>query len=766
MTEITLDQAFQQAVSLHQNGNPGEALGIYQQILNVAPEHIDCLKLAGISHMQLGDTESAITLLKKTVTLKPDYNDAHYNLGVVYQARTEWAHAEAAFRRVIELAPTNAAALQNLGSVLVPQGRMEEATDCFRKAVEIKPDFPEAFNSLGQMQRRNGALEEAVAFFKKALSLNPGFSEAHYNLGLTLKRLGRKEEAVDSFKRVTELDPDNAEATYDYGASLQALNRNEDALPVLRRAVEIRPDYTPVYNNLGNVLQILGDTDAGIEAYNKAIELDPKNADAYSNLGAALQSNGQLDIAVAAFRKATAITPDHANAFNNLGTVLLAAGDQTGSINAFHRALDIQPDYVDAHRNLLAALLYLPDLSEDEIFDEHLTFAKKHAHHLSSPPVFSNSIDPERRLKIGYFTSDFRDHPVGTNLKPVIENFDRNAFEVTCYAEVLREDRETERFKALADNWRNTVRKSDEEVADMIRADQIDILVFLAGRFDSNRPIVSTLRPAPIQVSFHDGATSGCKEMDYWLTDVVLHPDDTKEKFTEELYRLPVFYQYTPMTNAPPVYPLPAEKTGRVTFCSFNNPRKINDQVISLWSEVLKVVPESRLLLKYRNLFTEETLREKWIKRFEKFGVSRDRLDFMSSIDKQDQTDTHLAYYEKVDIALDTFPFNGATTTFEGLSMGVPVITLMGESFISRAAGSLVTHIGHPEFAANSQESYVEIASTLAADLPRLAELRRNLRNEVAASRLCDHESYTGSLEAAYHEIWRRWCQSQKANTS
>jgi len=517
---------------------------------------------------------------------------------------------------------------------------------------------------------------------------------------------------------------------------------------------------------LGNTLQLLGDKEGGIEAYKKAIELDPKNADAYSNLGAALLSKGQLDASVAAFRKATDITPDHANAFNNLGNALLESGEEDAAKKAFQRALEIQPDYVDAHRNLLACILYMPGLSQEEIFAEHLAFVERHGHTPSKEPGFRNSPDPERRLKIGYFTSDFRNHPIGANLKPALEKCDRDAFEIICYAQVQREDEETKKFRALADHWRNTVGKSDEDVADMIRNDEIDILVTLAGRFDSNRPMVSSLRPAPVQVSFHDGATSGCKEMDYWLTDTILHPVNTSELFTEELYHLPIFYQYTAMKNPPPISPLPAQKTGHITFCSFNNPRKINNQVIALWSDVLKAVPGSSLILKYHNLFTEKSLQERWIDRFEKFGISRDRIELTSSMNEQGAQDSHLTYYERVDIALDPFPFNGATTTFEALSMGVPVITLMGESFISRAAGSLVTHTGHPELAAGSRESYIETARDLAADLPRLAELRARLRNDVATSSLCDGEAYTRNLEAAYHDIWRQWCLSQETDAS
>jgi len=313
----------------------------------------------------------------------------------------------------------------------------------------------------------------------------------------------------------------------------------------------------------------------------------------------------------------------------------------------------------------------------------------------------------------------------------------------------------TEKFRDCADHWRPTVNKTDARIADMIRADDIDVLVSVAGHFDNNRPLVCAHRPAPVQVSFHDGATSGLAEMDYWLTDGFLHPPGTQEIFTEELFHLPVFYQWPPIAEAPPVGPLPAEKADFVTFASFNNPAKLNDDVIGLWAEILQSVPGSRLMLKFKNIYSQPSLCDRVSAKFKAHGIDAERIEMVSSLDTITE---HLGHYAKVDIALDPFPFNGATTTYQTLWMGVPVISLAGETFISRAAGSILHHAGLDELIAETPEDYVAAARDLAADIPRLIELRAGLRDKVASSPLCAAPAYARNVEAAFREMWRWWC--------
>ena len=364
--------------------------------------------------------------------------------------------------------------------------------------------------------------------------------------------------------------------------------------------------------------------------------------------------------------------------------------------------LALKPDFVGAGKNLLYLMLNVPGLTPKELFAEHSRFAETHARGIApNAGGFTNAAAPERWLRVGYLSSDFRDHAVGRNVFPLISSHDGSAFEVFCYADVRRPDAMTERFRACVDHWISITGKSDADVAGMVRADGIDVLVCLAGRFDENRPLVPAHRAAPVQVSWYDGATSGLEEMDYWLTDGFLHPPDTREIFTEALYRLPVLYQYPPIGDAPPVGPPPVDKARYVTFASFNNPAKVNGKVIRLWAAVLKSVPGSRLLLKYRNWYGQASLRDRLIEGFAAGGIGRDRIVFAASPDSFRQ---HLDRYGEADIALDPFPFNGATTTFQALWMGVPVVSLAGETFISRMSGSILHHAGLGNLAVDTPE--------------------------------------------------------------
>jgi len=489
--------------------------------------------------------------------------------------------------------------------------------------------------------------------------------------------------------------------------------------------------------------------------YQQILSADPNQPIALHLLGVIAHQVGKNDIAVDLIGKSLAIMPDYAEAHNNLGHALQDLAKLDEAITHYHKALAIKPNFYEADRNILFAMLYVPGLSTKELFAEHLRFAKTHTQGIPrSEHKFANDPDPDRRIRIGYISSDFRNHPVGKNVYPLLSSHDRAAFEVFCYGDVSRPDAMTDQFRSCVDHWRPIAKTSDTDVAEMVRADKIDVLVNLAGHFDKNRPLICAHRTAPVQVSFHDGATSGLAEMDYWLTDSFLHPPDTQEQFTEELYRLPVFYQYPLYEDAPPVETLPADKTGGITFGSFNNPAKVNEDVIRLWAKVLNSVAGSRLLLKYKNWYGQASLQDRMTEQFAAVGINRERIIFAAS---SDTFAKHLAHYGKIDIALDPFPFNGATTTFQALWMGVPVITLCGKTFISRAAGSLLQHVDLGDLAADTPEAYVRCAQNLAEDLDSLRTLRASLRGCMAASALCDAVAYTRNLEAAFRKIWQNW---------
>ncbi len=564
-------------------------------------------------------------------------------------------------------------------------------------------------------------------------------------------------------ERTGTLTPENAKAHSYLGLTLQETERLQEAVDCYRTAIDLDPDYAIAHNNLGSVLQDLGKWEEAVASCRKAIAINPDYAEAYNNLGNALKDLGALEDAVTSYQKALAIKPEFTGAHNHLGLALQDLGLLEEALASYNEALATRSDYVDAGRNLLFVALNIPELTPQELFSEHLRFAENHAPGIDrSAEDLTNDPTPGRRLRVGYLSSDFHNHPVGNNVFPLLSSHDRTEFEIFCYANVRRPDALTERFRSTVDHWRPITGKADSEVAGMVRADAIDVLVCLAGRFDGNRPLVSAWRAAPVQISFHDGATSGLEEMDYWLTDSFLHPPDTAEMFTEELHRLEVFYQYPPIEDAPPVDALPADQAEFVTFGSFNNPAKINKKVIGLWAKVLKSVPGSRLLLKFKNLYGQASLQGRMSKSFAAHGIAPERVKFEASLDTAME---HLGRYGEVDIALDTFPFNGATTTFQAMWMGVPVVSLAGETFISRAAGSMLHQVGLGDLAVATPEAYVASARDLAGDLARLRSLREDLRERLEASSLCNAPAYARSIETAYRDMWRKWCEQPNGNT-
>lgn len=569
----------------------------------------------------------------------------------------------------------------------------------------------------------------------------------------------RYAELESRSRLLLERHPDSGLAWKLLGTALGV--QGKDALLALQKAAELLPDDVDVHNNLGNALQDIGQLTDAVDSYRRALELKPDFVSARYNLGICLVTLGQLDEAVACYRRALEIKPDYAEAHSNLGNALRDMGQFDAAVSSFRRALALQPDGMDANRGFMATILYLPALTLDELFDEHLAaVARLCAHVRKANHFFHNISDPDKKLRIGYVSSDFRNHPVGRNILPLMEHHDREKIEIYLYGDVNRVDGMTEWFQHSADAWRSIKGLNDCEAAELIRRDQIDVLVLLAGRFDGNRPLIAAYRPAPVQVSFHDPATSGLIDMDYLITDHNLSPRETRERFTERLVHLPTFYVHPPLIAVSEVGMLPQQQKGYVTFGSFNNPAKINERVVSLWAQVLQSIPGSRLLLKYKNGFGVASVKTHFLKLFELYGIPASRLDLVGA---DEDMSSHLNRYAAIDIALDTFPFTGSTTTFEALWMGVPVVTLLGDHMVARWSGAMLKKLNLDELIANNEDGYVEIAKGLAQNLDRLESMRTGLRERVAKSPLCDEKRRAHQLERVYRWMWAKWCAEHAA---
>jgi predicted O-linked N-acetylglucosamine transferase (SPINDLY family) len=392
------------------------------------------------------------------------------------------------------------------------------------------------------------------------------------------------------------------------------------------------------------------------------------------------------------------------------------------------------------------------------VFAEHRRFdASLTSAHDAAPPAFANTRDADRKLRVGWLSADMREHPVMKNLVPLLAHRDRGSFDDFFYAEPALANDIQALLRRGAAGWCPTAGLSDAQVAERIRADGIDILMLLAGHFDRNRPQVAAFRAAPVQVSIFDPATSGLAAMDYLAVDAAMAPVPRRERFTERPLRLPNIYLHPRPADAPEPGPPPLLASGRVTFGCFNNPAKLNDHVLALWARVLAEVPDSRLVLRYFNQFQSPVLRRRVDGIMARHGVDASRID-MGGADTP--AAGHLQHYAAIDVALDPFPFTGSTTTFEALWMGVPVVSLVGQTVVARWTYAMLRQVELGDLAAATPDGYVAIAARLAADRDRLVLLRRELRATVAASMLCDARRTTRHLERAQRAMWRKWCSS------
>jgi len=709
-------------------------------------------------HFQAGRLQQAEQLCLQVLEVDPDAIDALNLLAVIAGRTGRDSRAIDYLQAVLRLKPALAAAHYNLGTVLVSQRKLPEAVASFQEAVRLQPDFADAHSDLGTALLNLGRPAEAVASFQEAVRLQPDFADAHSNLGISLLNLGRPAAAVGSFQEAMRLKPDSADLPYNMGIALGRQGRLEEAAVNYRHALRLKPDHAKAYHNLGVTLTQQGKFADAAASLEQALRLKPDHAIAHHSLGIVFRAQGRLDDAIAAFRTSLQLKPDFAEAQGNLGNVLQDQGRHDDAITAYRTALQLKPDAADMHSHLIFLLLYHPGYDAEAIYSECRRWNQQHAEPLQSGiQPHSNHRDPERRLRIGYVSPDFRDHVLSLFTVPLLSHHDHRQCEIFCYANVLRADALTERLRGHADVWRRTVGLSDQQVADLVRSDQIDILVDLTMHMDNNRLLVFARKPAPIQVAWlaYPG-TTGLSTMDYRLTDPYLDPPGVFDAFySEESIRLPdTFWCYDPLTDEPPVNALPALENGFITFGCLNNFRKVNDGCLARWAQVLQAVPQSRLLL----LAPRGQQREYVLARLEQEGIVAPRLEFANQQPRLE----YFKLYQRIDLGLDPLPFNGGTTTLDAFWMGVPTLTLVGQTVVGRAGWSQVCNLGLKELAAETPEQYVALAARLAGDLSRLQELRGTLRQRMLRSPLMDGERFARNMEQAYRQMWHRWCQDRR----
>jgi predicted O-linked N-acetylglucosamine transferase (SPINDLY family) len=602
---------------------------------------------------------------------------------------------------------------------LMEQGKLAEALVNFRQAQQLAPDSPFPNYNLGLALKMQGELAQAEQYYRQAVLLKPDWQDALNNLANVLKEQGKLEEAIQYYRHLLQRHPNSAVAL----------------------------------NNLGNALQAQGKLETAIDCFRQAIQLAPNFAQAHNNLGVALKEKGELPEAFSAYQQALQLKPDYPEAYNNLAVWLQEQGQLNEAIQAYRQALKLEPNYTQAHSNLLFLLGASATVTPQQMLEEARAWQQQQITNQGIIPFSHPQANPKKRLRIGYISPDFRQHVVSHFIEPVIQYHDRDRVEVYCYAEVKFPDAVSQRLQEVADVWRFTIGLSDLQVAQLIQQDKIDILIDLAGHTRHNRLKALAYKPAPLQATYLGYfATTGLTALDYWITDAVLHSDNTQEKTTETIWRLPRCYiSYQPDAEAPPVSPPPCLEQGIITFGCFNNFQKITPATVKLWARVLQTLPKTRLLLKAAALALPPK-QQHLQQLFAQEGIASERLLLRGWTSSSQE---NLAMYNEVDICLDTIPYTGCTTTCDALWMGVPVLTLAGIRKVERMSASILTAVGREEWIAHSEAEFIAKAEKLASNPQRLQQLRQQQRQQIAQSPLGDGEGLARALEAAYEQMWQ-----------
>jgi predicted O-linked N-acetylglucosamine transferase (SPINDLY family) len=777
---------------LHQAGEVSRAEQVYRQVVQHEPANAQGWYLLGMACQAQQKLSEAIDHYLRAVQFKPDYAQAQYDLAIAFMLREQPTEAEGHFRRAVELQPTFAIAHHNLGLALMQQGklddalihfqesarlqpdsadfhrsvgsvlrnlgRLDEASASYRRALQLRSDYPEAHHGLGCVLRDQQRFPEAAASCRQALRLRPDFADAHNTLGMALAKEGKTEEALASYQQAVRLRPDFAEAHNNLGLALLGQDRSLEAAASFREAVRLRPDMADAQNNFGLALHKQDQLAEALVCFQRTAQLRPGDAQVHHNLGTVLWHLGRFGDAVAAYRTALELRPDYAQAYLGLANVLMDQGELDDAIAAYRSALALKPDAAHIHSNLIFALQYHPGYDAAAILEEGRRWNRQHAAPLQERiQPHRNDPDPARRLRVGYVSPDFREHATAFFTISLLSNHDHGAFEIYGYADVQRPDRLTERLRGHVDVWRDTLGLSDERVAELVRRDQIDILVDLTMHMAGNRLLVFARKPAPVQVTWvaYPG-TTGLSSMDYRLTDPYLDPPGRFDAYyAEQSIRLAdTFWCYDPLIDPVPVNALPAVHNGYLTFGCLNNFWKVNDGVLALWAKVLQAVPQSRLLL----LAPMDHARDRVLARLDEAGIVAGRVEFVR---KQPRPE-YLTLYHRIDLGLDPLPYNGHTTSLDAFWMGVPTLTLIGKTVVGRAGWSQLCNLGLQELAAATPQEFVTLAARLAGDLPRLQGLRGTLRRQMQGTPLMDSQRFARQVEQAYRQMWHRWCQSQQ----
>jgi len=634
-------------------------------------------------------------------------------------------------------------------------GELIAARELYKRILELDPADARAYYMLSGIAAQDGDLSSAVGLAQRAIGLTPAVPEFHFSLAGVYFSQRDVRKALNSYREALRLRPDSLEYQRAVAGALLAAGALDEGVDAYRAIANTRTRDGLGYFELGKALQLRGNLKEAEETFAQAVKLSPDFEDAHLHLAVVLREQGRLVDAEGPARRAVALAPNMHQAWFVLGRILGEQGRHPEAVELFRKVLAMQPEDDAAWSELLFSMNYSEQFSRHEVFAEHLKYGDRFPR-APAMAIDAGRVNSGRRLRVGYLSPDFWLHPVAHFMAPVLSRHDRARFEVFCYYTGRQHDAMTGRLKTVCEHWRETAGVPDEGLERILRGDELDILVELSGHSNHQRLALLATRVAPVQVTYLGYPnTTGLAAIDYRLTDARADPPGESDRFhSEKLFRLPdTFLCYAPPTVKIEATAAPFHQTGYVTFGSFNNFAKISPITVKLWSKVLALVPNSRLLVKTRGL-QDPGLRVLLLGRFRDHGIEADRIQLMPLILDQRE---HLQTYGGVDIALDTFPYNGTTTTMEALWMGVPVVTLEGDRHASRVGASILSALGLADCVARTQDEYVQIAVRLAGAASELDVLRQRLRPRLSASPLTDGARFTAHLEQAYLKMWEEF---------
>mgnify|MGYP000430365441 CR=1 FL=1 len=772
-------------------GQLDEAVKSYQKAVEINPDFSEAHNNLGNAFKSLGQLDEAVKSYQKALEINPDYPALHNNLGNVYKEIGQLDYALNSYLKGLTFNPDYIDLLNNLGIVFNELGQFDKAIKSYEKAITIKPDYADAYNNLGNVFKDFNQLDNAVKSYKKAIKINPNLSEAFNNLGNVLKDLNQLDDAVKSFEKALEINPNFAEAHNNFGNVLTGLGQLNDAVKSFEKAIAIDPEFSEAYNNLGNVLKDLGKLNDAVRSYEKAIELNPSFAEAHNNFGSAFKDLNQLEDALKSFEKAVEINPNFAEAYHNLGNVFKDLNRLDDALKSYMNAKVIRDDLDYVLGNILSTKINscnwddLPNLLEElmhkinnnkkvvdpftlfSLVDDPLVRRKatelrvKNSHPKSNALPKIELYPKHKKIRIGYFSADFREHPVGFLTAELYEVHDRNHFEIHAFSLGRNtKDEMNLRIKAGVDQFHDVQSMAHKEVTLLARSLEIDIAIDLTGLTAKARTDVFAMSAAPIQVSYIGFlGTMGADYYDYLIADPVMIPKKNQKYYSEKIIYLPSF-QVNDSKDLPPDISFSRKEVGLpeegFIFCCFNNTYKFTPAVFDSWARILQSVKGSILIVYANNELSKTNLTKEIVRR----GIEAERLIFGASLDRPE----YMARYRVADLFLDTQPYNAGTTASDALRMGLPMLTLIGESYQARMGASILSALNLPELITNSPEEYELLAIELASNPEKLKSIKEKLASNLSTAPLYNTKLFTKNLEAAFTEVHERYHQGLESD--